>query len=209
MGWYPYVSGPLGNNQWTVKGIYTDAAASQPEVFEPGIFNPGEELVVQLQLLPTIGMTTTNMIIIGTANGVTVPTLVNRCHAGGRTGFMSDVSDQDGRFDRQQRNRQSHWRRHPARVVDPDRRGIARRQIGPFAAAALGVSARRLPSSLFTSENTVKEPHPPDAESEHRRADLSAARSPARLSDGSVPLGRPCRGRPPGRHRPKRRADGT
>jgi hypothetical protein len=78
MGWYPYVSGPLGNNQWTVKGIYTDAAAAQPEVFEPGIFNPGEELVVQLQLLPTIGMTTTNMIVIGTANGVTVPTMVNR-----------------------------------------------------------------------------------------------------------------------------------
>lgn len=51
--WVPYTTiYPPGNNQWTVRGIYRDATSS-PEVFQPGMFNPGEEMVIRIKLSPT------------------------------------------------------------------------------------------------------------------------------------------------------------
>ena len=52
--WLPYTSGVPLNGEWTVEGLYLDAAANQPEVFEPGVLNPGEELLVHARLSPEI-----------------------------------------------------------------------------------------------------------------------------------------------------------
>jgi hypothetical protein len=68
--WLPYVASNPGNDQWTVKGIYTQTGL--PEVFEPGIFNPDEELVIECDLAKAIKNGSENLAIITTPNGVTV-----------------------------------------------------------------------------------------------------------------------------------------
>lgn len=76
--WYPYVTTFPGSNQWTNAGIYIDANTAQPEVYEPGILNPGEEIVLQLQIMPSIGMTTTNMLTVSTEYGIQASTIITR-----------------------------------------------------------------------------------------------------------------------------------
>ncbi|MCL0093922.1 hypothetical protein M1O53_02955 [Dehalococcoidia bacterium] len=73
-----YVEGEPGNDQWTVKGIYLDAAASNPEVFEPGIFNPDEEMIIRMRLDPPVGVGTTNLATIATPNGVSTSATFTR-----------------------------------------------------------------------------------------------------------------------------------
>lgn len=69
--WLPYTaSATPGDNQWGVNGIYLTAAALTPEVYEPGILNPGEEIVVRLKLFPIVSINTTNLVTIAVANGV-------------------------------------------------------------------------------------------------------------------------------------------
>lgn len=65
--WLPYTAADPGKNQWWVAGIYTDSFG--PEVFNPGILDPGEEMVIQVDLLPPVKPDTTNRAIIGAANG--------------------------------------------------------------------------------------------------------------------------------------------
>ena len=65
--WIPYTAGALGHNQWTNNGIYWSGS---PEVFEPGILNPGEEIRIQIQLNPAIMKKTTNQVVMSTPNGV-------------------------------------------------------------------------------------------------------------------------------------------
>lgn len=69
--WIPYSeSANPGDNKWGVGGIYLTAATLTTEVFEPGILNPGEEIVVRLKLFPIVGVKTTNLVTIAVANGV-------------------------------------------------------------------------------------------------------------------------------------------
>lgn len=69
--WLPYEANTSpGDNKWSVGGIYLTAATLTPEVYEPGILNPGEELVVRLKLFPIVGVKTTNFATIAVANGV-------------------------------------------------------------------------------------------------------------------------------------------
>jgi hypothetical protein len=68
--WLPYTAENPDDLQWTVSGIYVDADVMTPEVFEPGILNPDEEMVIQARLEPTVAMTTTNLITINTQNGI-------------------------------------------------------------------------------------------------------------------------------------------
>ncbi|MBN1190643.1 MAG: hypothetical protein JXA46_12890 [Dehalococcoidales bacterium] len=68
--WLPYTVSSPGNNEWTVEGIYTDAGL--PEVFEPGILNPDEELVLEAKISPPIKSESDNLVIVTTPNGVTV-----------------------------------------------------------------------------------------------------------------------------------------
>lgn len=77
INWYPYTSGLPSGNQWTAT-IYTDAAGGLPELYEPGILNPDEELLLQLNIAPGIGLTTTNRLTLSTHNGITASTIITR-----------------------------------------------------------------------------------------------------------------------------------
>jgi archaellum component FlaF (FlaF/FlaG flagellin family) len=69
--WFPYVEAATpGDNQWTVAGIYTSVAEAIPEAYEPGILNPGEEIVIRIKVLPEIGPDTTNLATVAVSNGV-------------------------------------------------------------------------------------------------------------------------------------------
>ncbi|MBF8266818.1 MAG: hypothetical protein HW388_326 [Dehalococcoidia bacterium] len=72
--WLSYTeASPPGDNQWTIAGIYVDAGASQAEIFQPGILDSAEEMVIQLKLSPA-ARSSGNQVIIGTPNGISVVT---------------------------------------------------------------------------------------------------------------------------------------
>ena len=71
VNWLPYHDGVLGNNEWRETGIYFN---DQPEVFEPGILNPQEQLNIQAAINPTAGYRAID-ITLSTPNGV-APTIV-------------------------------------------------------------------------------------------------------------------------------------
>jgi len=56
--------------QWTIVNIYIDESLGQKEVFEPGILDPGEVMLMRLSLAPLPGAGTTNFITVSSANGV-------------------------------------------------------------------------------------------------------------------------------------------
>jgi hypothetical protein len=68
--WMPYNSQTLEENEWNVQGIYT--LNDDPEVFEPGIFNPDEKMIIQAEITPDVKTGSTNQVLITTPNGVTV-----------------------------------------------------------------------------------------------------------------------------------------
>jgi hypothetical protein len=68
--WLPYTEGTLGDNEWQKTGIYLDAGDNTPEVFEPGILNPGEEMMIKVKLNPPPRDGTTVNTIIVTPNGI-------------------------------------------------------------------------------------------------------------------------------------------
>ncbi|MDP2917647.1 MAG: hypothetical protein Q8O16_06940 [Dehalococcoidia bacterium] len=76
--WLPYTTGSPADNQWGVKGIYMDASGGDAEVFEPGILNPGEEIILRARVNPSVGEGTTNMVTVSTPSGVTASALFIR-----------------------------------------------------------------------------------------------------------------------------------
>lgn len=68
--WYPYGTG------WS-KQIY-QTAPSVPEVFDPNIFNPGEEMVIRVNLAVAIQSNSTNLATIATPSGITASTIFTR-----------------------------------------------------------------------------------------------------------------------------------
>jgi hypothetical protein len=69
-------SNPLGDNEWTVTGIYINTG--NPEVFDPGILDPGEQMIVAIQLNPEISSGEACRITISTPNGINAQTQVIR-----------------------------------------------------------------------------------------------------------------------------------
>lgn len=65
-----YENSNPGDNEWAVATIYADESMGQQEVFEPGILNPGEVMLLRLRLAPQQGIGTTNLVTISSANGV-------------------------------------------------------------------------------------------------------------------------------------------
>jgi len=61
--WYAY------NADWTSQ-IYQSLSPVTPESFEPGILNPGEIFVIQVNVSPAVKSNTNNLAIISTPNGV-------------------------------------------------------------------------------------------------------------------------------------------
>jgi hypothetical protein len=65
--WLPYTTGAPANNEWEKAGIGLNGPY---EYFEPGILNPGEEMVLLARLDPLPGDATNADISITTPNGV-------------------------------------------------------------------------------------------------------------------------------------------
>lgn len=70
--WYP---NGAGLNQWQVTGIYQSTSPSVPEVVDPSIFDPGEEMVITVSVSPTVAASTTNLATVATPNGITASTV--------------------------------------------------------------------------------------------------------------------------------------
>jgi len=64
--WIPYGSDV---NQWSAE-IYQDAEVGTPEVFDPNLLNPGEDLLLNVVLSPAIAPDSTNRITVVTPNGI-------------------------------------------------------------------------------------------------------------------------------------------
>ena len=73
--WLPYTGDTLGNNEWEVAWIRLNGGN---EIFEPGVLNPEEEIMVRAQLSPSAGANTTNMVVTSTPYGVTASTYFSR-----------------------------------------------------------------------------------------------------------------------------------
>ncbi len=65
--WYPYGA---GTNQWSAQ-IYQVAASLTAESFDPGVLNPGEELLITIQVSPPVDASTINLATTATPNGIT------------------------------------------------------------------------------------------------------------------------------------------
>lgn len=66
---------PPGDNQWTVTGIFINAGAGTPEVFQPKILDPNEEMVIRLKLAPAPPISGDRRITISAPNGVSISTM--------------------------------------------------------------------------------------------------------------------------------------
>jgi hypothetical protein len=71
VNWFPYVESVPAYNQWSISGFYLNAGTYSPEVFEPGILNPEEEMVITCRIDPSVEPASVNRISIATPNGIT------------------------------------------------------------------------------------------------------------------------------------------
>lgn len=67
-------SSTLANNQWNMQGIYQNEATGTREVIQPGIFDPGEQMLVDVQLSTSISTNKVNAVAIATTSGMTTLT---------------------------------------------------------------------------------------------------------------------------------------
>ena len=71
--WLPYTTtSPPSAGKWTVNGLFLNAGTLKAEVYEPNVLNPGEEMILRINITPLIPTSTDNLITIGEPNGVTV-----------------------------------------------------------------------------------------------------------------------------------------
>ena len=77
--WHEYrESGPIVGGEWLVEGIYVAALTDVGEVFDPGILNPGEEIVIRAELSSPMDSGTAGLATISTWNGITASTVFTR-----------------------------------------------------------------------------------------------------------------------------------
>lgn len=71
--WLTYTTSPTPSaGEWTLTGIYEDAGTSDPEVYQPGIVNPGEEFIIRAELGPAVASGSTNTVSLAVEQGVSV-----------------------------------------------------------------------------------------------------------------------------------------
>ncbi len=69
--YFTYTRDPSpGPNQWTVKGTYLDAETLTPQIVDPRLLNPGEEMIVLINPDPPLGACAYAKAIFATPNGV-------------------------------------------------------------------------------------------------------------------------------------------
>ncbi len=64
--WYSY---GVETNQWNYR-LFQNAASLSPEVFDPGLLNPGEEIMITVNISPPVEPGTSGLAAIAVANGV-------------------------------------------------------------------------------------------------------------------------------------------
>jgi hypothetical protein len=69
--WLPYSASGGGTSEWGVGWIRLDG---QPEKFEPNVLNPGEEIMLETSLDPSVSDNATNIVVISTPSGITCST---------------------------------------------------------------------------------------------------------------------------------------
>jgi len=71
VAWLPYTEGTLGNNKWKKVEINVEAAGNiLSDVFDPGILNPGEEILIDAKLSPSSQEGTNIGVVVSAPNGV-------------------------------------------------------------------------------------------------------------------------------------------
>ena len=79
VSWFPYTTTTSpSSGKWTVRGVYMNAGTLQPEVYGPKLLDPGEEMILRLNITPAIPTDTDNLVTIGTPNGITVAAQFSR-----------------------------------------------------------------------------------------------------------------------------------
>ncbi len=68
--WLPYSSSG-GTNKWDIGWIRLNGEA---ETFEPNVLNPGEQIMLETSLDPSVSTNATNMVVISTPSGITCST---------------------------------------------------------------------------------------------------------------------------------------
>ena len=58
--------------EWTLTGIYEDAGTSDPEVYQPGIVNPGEEFIIRAELSPVVASSSSTTVTLAVEQGISV-----------------------------------------------------------------------------------------------------------------------------------------
>lgn len=65
--WLPYSDTGGGTNEWGVAWIKLEG---QAEIFEPDVLNSGEQMMIKTWLDPSVGVNTTNMVVVATPSGI-------------------------------------------------------------------------------------------------------------------------------------------
>jgi hypothetical protein len=73
--WLPFTNQDPGGGEWTVDGIYLSADTGTAEVYEPGILNPGEEIILKLRGTVPTGAGMAAQVAVATANGISASTM--------------------------------------------------------------------------------------------------------------------------------------
>ena len=60
--------------EWTVVGVYTDAASLTADVYQPGLLDPSEELLVRFRPAATLADPEVNLVTLGAPNSITATT---------------------------------------------------------------------------------------------------------------------------------------
>jgi archaellum component FlaF (FlaF/FlaG flagellin family) len=65
-----------GPDEWSY-GTYLDAP-DVTDVFDPGILNPGEDMVIWVPVDPAVSTSSTNLAVVGTQNGISATSVFTR-----------------------------------------------------------------------------------------------------------------------------------
>jgi len=75
VSWLPFTEETPDDNEWEIAWLRINNA---DEIFEPGVLNPGEQMLIRAKLNPPVGDNTTNMAVIATPSGITGSTYFSK-----------------------------------------------------------------------------------------------------------------------------------
>ncbi len=70
-----YTSSTPAANEWAISGIYQDADSLTSEVFDPGVINKGEDLIISINPDPAVEGTHWARLSVAVSNGVTAKSI--------------------------------------------------------------------------------------------------------------------------------------